>query len=169
MKDVSRNPIFCYEAMVLNKTARREINENWSHWMPITFRFVDEPNKEEISNKIREFYFGNVSTEINKTNLRKLITFVTDRSFMEGLHHTLNLHKGQHPVYPYLYSYRGQFSFGRIMLGMTFNVPIMVDFLYSQSKRWVKTKVFRREEEHFGTTHGMVRFVENLKNIFQNT
>jgi carboxylesterase type B len=141
-------------AMVRNRTANREINKNWDYWIPIVFRFVDEPNKVEIAQKIREFYFGNVSTEINEKNLPTLVEFMTDRTFNEGLSHALKLHKGQHPIYPYLYSYQGQFSFGRIMMNMNFNVPVVLDFLISQGKRFVRTKIFRKPDLYNSTTHG---------------
>jgi hypothetical protein len=141
--------------MVRNDTAREELTRNWTYWAPIVFKFDEEPNKVEIATKIWEFYFGNnASTEINMETYPNLALFLTDRTFFEGMHNALSLHRGQHPIYPYVYSYQGMFSFGKFILSMSFNLPIMADLLISSGMRWITKTVLKSKDINYGTGHG---------------
>lgn len=138
-------------AILRNDTIRNELNKNWTTWAPLLFRFADEPDPEEISEKIRAYYFGNSSIEISMDTLDNLTTFLSDRSFFEGLHNALALHRGQHPIYPYLYAYEGRFSFAKVLFGMTFSLPVAADVVVSRSWKWFLSTILRIPETSYGT------------------
>jgi len=141
--------------MVKNDTVRDELSKNWTYWAPIVFKFDEEPDKEEIAMKIWDYYFGsNSSTKIDMDTFLNLTLFLTDRTFFEGMHNTLNLHRGHHTIYPYIYSYQGMFSFAKFVLGMSFNLPIVADVLISSSWSWISRRILRSEDVHYGTAHG---------------
>ncbi|CAL8081018.1 unnamed protein product [Orchesella dallaii] len=140
-----------YSAPILrNETIRSELNKNWTLWAPSLFRFDDEPNKDEIAEQIRTYYLGNASAEISMATLHNITTFLSDRSFFEGLHNSLLLHRGQHPVYPYVYAYEGKFSFAKVLFGMTFALPAAADVVVSRSWKWFLSNVLGRPETSYG-------------------
>lgn len=143
-----------FVAILRNESIRVELNRNWTTWTPILFRFEDEPNKTEIAEQIRTYYLGNSSTEISMNVLHNLTTFLSDRSFFEGLHNTLELHRGQHPIYPYIYAYEGKFSFAKVIFSLTFALPAAADFVVSRSWKWFLTTVLRQPEASYGVAHG---------------
>lgn len=141
-------------AILRNETIRAELNKNWTTWAPILFRFYDEPNKVEIAEKIRSFYLGNSSVDIGMEVLHELTNFLSDRSFFEGLHNSLEMHRGQHPIYPYLYAYEGKFSFAKVLFGMTFALPVAADVVVSRSWKWFLSNILRVPETSYGVAHG---------------
>jgi len=86
--------------------------------------------------------------------LQNITTFLSDRSFFEGLHNSLILHRGQHPIYPYVYSYEGKFSFAKVLFGMTFALPVAADVVVSRSWKWFLSTVLRMPETSYGVAHG---------------
>lgn len=139
-----------YIAILKNETLRAELNTNWTSWAPTLFRFSDEVNAEEIAEQIRTFYLGNTSAEISMKTLHNTTTFLSDRSFFEGLHNSLILHRGQHHVWPYVYAYEGKFSFAKVLFGMTFTLPVAADVVVSRSWKWFQEKILRIEETSYG-------------------
>lgn len=86
--------------------------------------------------------------------LHELTNFLSDRSFFEGLHNSLEMHRGQHPIYPYLYAYEGKFSFAKVLFGMTFALPVAADVVVSRSWKWFLSNILRVPEISYGVAHG---------------
>lgn len=59
----------------------------------------------EISRRIREFYFGD--QPIGKETLKRFSDLYSDRFFVQGLFELAESHAKYAPVYPYVVTYKG--------------------------------------------------------------
>jgi carboxylesterase type B len=70
---------------------------------------MSDEDRDMFSDKIRKFYFG--QEVISKENRRNLTNLYTDRYFIHGVKETILLHAKKSPVYPYIFTFQGDFSF----------------------------------------------------------
>jgi hypothetical protein len=97
-----------------NKVLAADLDQNWTQIAPITLtfnadpqlEFHDDEEKNKLSAKTRQFYFG--TTSITEAKLEELTNIYTDRGFLYGAH-SMALLLGQNgvPVYPGVFSYIG--------------------------------------------------------------
>jgi len=140
--------------MIKNETLKNELNTNWTYWIPKVLGFEEEENKVEIAEQIRDYYFGDVNETVCMDNFDNLSMCLTDRCFFEGFHNTLLLHGNQHPVYAYENSFRGTFSFTRVLIAMSYRMSRMADLALTASLNWLKSSLFSQEDQRdYGTGH----------------
>lgn len=84
-------------------------NDNFENLAPLTFRyFASSSNPEEITNKIRRFYFDN--REITESDWINITNVYTDAWFTNGIFTGADKHTGD--VYFYYFDYLGEYSLG---------------------------------------------------------
>jgi len=89
-----------------------DLNKDSDRILSIMFMYHEtSPNKEAVSQKLREFYFGD--EDIDDSSKDKLTDICTDGYFASPQNAAVNLHTkySKQPVYYFLFGYRGTKSF----------------------------------------------------------
>ncbi|CAL8125455.1 unnamed protein product [Orchesella dallaii] len=108
-----------FASAVLHKKADLErLNKEWDQLAPVTFfyeGFFPTKDLPEISEKIKQFYFGNES--ISLENKQILADIYTDIMFLiPSLWAADEMARDGMPVYPYIFSYWGGFTARNVFL-----------------------------------------------------
>ncbi|XP_046680494.1 esterase E4-like [Homalodisca vitripennis] len=98
-----------------NNKLMKELDENWNKIAPHLLDYNNTVAKElqdEISDKIKKFYFGNKN--ISTAQTAELVRMLSDRLFAADIEKAARLHASvtSSPVYFYSFSYRGTYSAG---------------------------------------------------------
>ncbi|XP_011149322.1 venom carboxylesterase-6-like [Harpegnathos saltator] len=99
-----------------NESVKR-LNDDFKNLFPISLMYSEtcsKPIQDEITSKIREFYFGDRA--IDETTRFKVIDMYGDAWFNHGAYTSIRdyLKTQSSPVYLYYFAYRGSVSFSRI-------------------------------------------------------
>ncbi|KAF2902649.1 hypothetical protein ILUMI_03534 [Ignelater luminosus] len=101
-----------------------ELNKNFDKLAPIIFMYEDNPKKDEVSKKIRNYYFGDKN--IDDSTKGELTNLFTDSWFLFPQVVAAQLHAKytSHPVYFYIFGIQGRLSYGKLLgdLGYNFGV-----------------------------------------------
>jgi len=91
-----------------------DFNKDFNRVVPISLQYVTNAHKDKISNKIREFYFGD--SDIDHSTKTELTDMYSDVIFLIGADGTVRLHSkhSSQPVYYYLFGYRGTESHSKL-------------------------------------------------------
>jgi len=141
-------PNFIYLNPVLGKNESELINmgENLNERLPLImyYDYGDKTHRDELVEKIRKFYFGNV-----KPDGRNAIDFYnkifTDGIFAHGISEALKLHSEFQPVFPYYYNYDASMSVADLMLAMRGKYPVIVEALMFFAERWINQNILGQE------------------------
>ncbi|KAF2902651.1 hypothetical protein ILUMI_03536 [Ignelater luminosus] len=91
-----------------------ELNKDFNRLLPIILLYDNNPKKEEISQKIRKFYFGD--REIDQSTKAELTDLFTDSFFLYPQAAAVQLHAKytNHPVYYYIFGIHGSLSYAKL-------------------------------------------------------
>ncbi|XP_063223685.1 venom carboxylesterase-6-like [Bacillus rossius redtenbacheri] len=106
-------PIYASQELVA------QLNNNFDHVAPISmFYGQTSPKVDEVSQKIRKFYFGN--NPINNDTVFSVVDMFTDSWFLHGTNQAVRLQatRSSAPVYYYYFAYRGTRSFSELFSGL---------------------------------------------------
>ncbi|KAI5651326.1 carboxylesterase family domain-containing protein [Phthorimaea operculella] len=81
------------------------MNKKFSDYLPLDLQFKDETEKEQVANKVKEFYFGNKT--INNDTIFEFIDYYTDVMFAYPQLRSLQLQveAGNNKIYLYQFSH----------------------------------------------------------------
>ncbi|ODN06567.1 Venom carboxylesterase-6 [Orchesella cincta] len=134
-----------------NKTLAKIVESNWDDLSSVFFFY--EKSLVDITNKIRQFYFGVPAEKMRF--YKQFINFThvfSDRLYIQSMRETV-MHQSQYsPVYAYYFSYpleRGLTFF----YDVTPSTPVYLQIGTKVVNEWVK-KAFGIFPHHFGTCHG---------------
>ena len=97
---------------LLNLKSAEEVKAEMRRSGPGRFRYGHHSNKDEVSDKIHQFYFG------DRTDVRhNLSTLITDFMFLHCSVTAAQLYSDKGPVYFYQYEEAGSFSLVSFLLG----------------------------------------------------
>ncbi|XP_063890781.1 cholinesterase 1 isoform X1 [Helicoverpa armigera] len=84
---------------------KHKMNEKFSDFLPADLKFDSEEEREEVANKIKEFYFGD--KPVGNENILKYVDFFSDVIFAYPMLWAVKLHveAGNNQVYLYEYSF----------------------------------------------------------------
>jgi len=139
---------------VRNQTISDELNANWKKHAPTLLDYGDLPKRQrdDVSSKIRDFYLGNKS--VNMESLYELVDLFSDTSFNFGFEETAHLFANASvPLYLYLYNHHGEFGVNQGYFRVSLKLPLCLDGLISTLVQVVKKNVFKMEEKHWGVCH----------------
>lgn len=118
-------------AILRNDELQRSMNENWNYVAPITFLYdasnypdLSEDTRDQISRQIRGFYFG--QDKIGPERSTNLTNVYSDRHFNHGVTKTAILQAKYSPVYPYIFTYMGEYTYLQLYFGNIISEPIGV-------------------------------------------
>nr|CAD7447818.1 unnamed protein product [Timema bartmani] len=107
-------PIFAKEKLV------QDLDREFDRIVPISMFYGETSLKtEEVSHRIRDFYFGD--QPINNNTLHSVVDMFTDNWFLSGADQAVKLQVAvsSAPVYYYYFDYRGTKSFSELFSGLT--------------------------------------------------
>jgi hypothetical protein len=118
-----------------------EFNEKWNEVLPLILDFKDHPDREAISQKIREYYWQKRS--IGHETFRETAQFYSDSIMYQSIDKAIVLHtqKTKSPIYAYYFTYQAESGLTSILTRMLGGLPRLVDFLIGTSRRWFASKV----------------------------
>lgn len=95
-----------------NMSTLNDLNNNWYELAPIVYLYErDTPRSRNISTNLKLFYFGN--QEIGPNTYDGLAHIIADSVIIFPLYRSMKLlaEYNDHPVYFYMFSYQGRYSF----------------------------------------------------------
>ncbi|KAF2902653.1 hypothetical protein ILUMI_03538 [Ignelater luminosus] len=97
-----------------NYSLIEELNRDFDRLAPMVFLYDNNPKKDEITKKIRKFYFG--SKDIDNSTKTELTNLFTDSWFLLPLYAAVQLHTKytNHPVYYYIFGIHGSESYSKL-------------------------------------------------------
>lgn len=123
--EISHNAVYgfmYFTAILRDKPALKELNENWNDLAPIVYLFDDlnvtRDVQNNISSSIRSFYLD--GKDAGNETADGFVNSHTDRYFALGPYEEAQLHSKVAPVYHYLFSFAGDFSFATTELGLNY-------------------------------------------------
>nr|AHJ81347.1 carboxylesterase [Locusta migratoria] len=96
---------FISAPIITNKTMLNELKENSKKLLPISVPFHLLPQADLINDKIHDFYFSSGFSN------DKITEFFSDSVFIWPATDAVSSYKDKAPVYFYLFSYKGKYSF----------------------------------------------------------
>jgi hypothetical protein len=96
------------------------INSDWNRLAPISFMY-DDPvtttaSAPAISTKVKSFYFN--TNRIGKESWENYTNIYTDRLYLAGIVATIKMHASMSQVYPYLFKFKGEYSYTDMITGV---------------------------------------------------
>lgn len=165
--------------LIKNKTINEIINTNWVQRAPQLFGYEHEPEitRNHISTKIKDEYLKDqlvsMSTIENVTNM------ITDRNWFQNVHNIAMTYRQngiKAPLYLYYFTYHAEFSLGKVMFGMSMDLPVIADIVVSSGREWLTSRFMQKPEVHYGgrirksirfwILCSFYRFMMNLDSLF---
>ncbi|CAG7822764.1 unnamed protein product [Allacma fusca] len=99
--------------LLSNKSLSDRLDKEWIKWAPIMLGY--DPSAKNVSEKIRNFYFGPVRRVHPVTHVNNFTNLFSDRMFFHGTHKSAVYHARYAPVYLYYNTYAGEVSLFNLM------------------------------------------------------
>jgi hypothetical protein len=129
-----------------------EINDNWHEIIPQILDFEDRPDRDSISDRLREYYLPEQNFADN--TLLDISRLYSDRMFKVPLHEAVALHtiKTKTPIYTYYFTYEGNSGLTSILQRMwgLFPFPRYLEFTLATVRRWITGHVDPESIEKYG-------------------
>jgi len=141
-------------AVMANQTLQDMAEDDWSEFIRKLLVFT---KNDAIAEKIRNFYFGDCTTQKCKEsfteNLTRYTRMISDRGFFVDFHHGAQLHTSFTPVYLYYYSYPGEWSVANLFMEVRGTLPRLMEAGWAIISHWVKKSIFGGSLPHYGNSY----------------
>jgi len=135
-----------------NQTKLRDANDKWDYYAARLLAY--DTDRPDISDKIRKFYFGEVSDIGSKDLIDNYTNVFSDRHFFYPTHKFAKLYAKHAPVRMYFYTYSAQFSLSDLLPStQSETLPVVVSAAMELLKRWTLRR-FGYDIPHLGICHG---------------
>lgn len=125
--------------------------------MPNYIYYYEKGEKaKQVMEQIRDFYFGKGERIDSFEKFQNYTSLFTDWVWAVGAQHAIRLHSAHSPVYPYYYSYKGEFQLGKVLLAVKGNWHPIAELLLMSLKEKFNYYVFGQDPVHYGACHGKI-------------
>lgn len=121
--------------------------DDWQNWAPKAFHY--NPKRTDISQKLRQFYFGAQTKHLNSRDLIQNFTnLFGDRLFIVGVAQAALLERKFVPTYLYYYEHDGGFNLGTFLATSQAKIHPIVDLIAERLRYLYVTFLLGEEYRH---------------------
>ena len=126
-------------AILRDSVATEELDRKWNEVAPLLYLYdflnVTTEVRDNISQAIRRFYFGD--KPVGNATFSGILESITDSGFVLGAYEEAILLSRHAPVYQYVNTFEGDYSFGSAGLGLNYTgkLKIRISDTNAENKR----------------------------------
>lgn len=126
MQNAKSYNLICFAAIMANSTMTELAQNDWNDF--VRKLLVFQPNAD-AAQKIRKFYFENVSDVTTFDNLHNYAKMISDRGFFADIHHgaRIQAQAALSPIYLYFYSYPGEWTVANLFMEVRGTLPRLME------------------------------------------
>lgn len=154
--------LFFITAIMANATMTDLAQNDWNDFVRKLLVFQRD---DEAAQKIRNFYFENVSDVTTFDNLHHYARMISDRGFFADIHHgaSLQAKSASSPIYLYFYSYPGEWTVANLFMEVRGTLPRLMEAGWailsscnSWLHNWINKTLLGRTLPNYGKLHSFL-------------